>query len=114
MDVLKELWGHQNFTCILYYTKPEALWQINNEFSITKQELDAFFGLYLFREVFKGKTNHYQAFGNPNIDDPFFVKQCQVICFNFFLDIFDLTIKNLDQIAEEQTSLLLFENYEAQ
>ena len=43
--------------------------------------------------------------------DPSFVKQCQQISFNLFLDTFDLTIKIPVQFAEVQTSLLQFENY---
>ena len=43
--------------------------------------------------------------------DPSFVKQCQEISFNLFLNIFDLTIKIADQYVEVQTILLQFENY---
>ena len=54
-NVFKELWGHQNLECILRFTKAEALRQGNTNLSISKQELDAFFGFCLLRGVFKGK-----------------------------------------------------------
>ena len=45
------------------------------------------------------------------MEDQSFVKQCQEISFNPFLDIFHLAIKIPDRLAEEQASLLQLENY---
>ena len=109
---LKSCKGTKNFESILRFTKAEALMQGNTKFSISKLELEAFFGLCLLRGVFsKEETTHCQVFGKQNMDDHSFVKQCQEISFKLFLDIFDLTIKFPDRFAEEQTSSLQFENY---
>ena len=62
----------------------------------------------------KEEASHYQAFGNQNMNDPSFVKQCQETSFNLSLHIFDLTIKIPDRFAEVQTDLLQLENYGAQ
>ena len=60
-----------------------------------------FLGFVFFVGYSKEETSHYQAFGNQIMDDPSFVKQCQEISFNQFLDTFDLMIKIPDQFAEE-------------
>ena len=111
LDVCKELWGDQNLECILRFTKAEVLRKGNTNFSISKQELDAFFGLCLLRGVFKGRNEPLPSFWELDHGHPSFVKQCQEISFNLFLDIFDLTINIPDQFAELQTSLLQFQNY---
>jgi len=72
LDVFKELWGHQNFECILRYTKAEAFRQGSHEFSITKQELDAFFGLCLLRGVFKGRNEPLRSFWESEHGRPIF------------------------------------------
>ena len=85
LDVFKELWVYQNFEWILWYIKAEALRKENNEFFMANQK-----------------------------EDSSFVKQCQKISFNLFSDIFYLTINISERFAEEQTSLLQFENYGTQ
>ena len=72
LDVFKELWGHQNFECILRFTKAEALRQGNTTFSISKQELDAFFGLCLLRGVFKGRNEPLSSFWESDHGRPIF------------------------------------------
>ena len=62
LDVFKELCGHQNFECILWFAKDEALKQRNTKFSISKQELEAFFRLFLLRGVFKGRKEPLSSF----------------------------------------------------
>ena len=62
LGVFKELWGHQNFECILRFTIAEALRQGNTTFSISRQELDAFIGLCLLRGVLKGRNEPLPSF----------------------------------------------------
>ena len=72
LNVFKELRGHQNLECILRFTKAEALRQGNTNFSNSKQELDAFFGLCLLRGVFKGKDEPLPSFGESDHGRPIF------------------------------------------
>ena len=72
LDVFKELWAHQNLECILRFTKAEALRQGNTDFSITKQELNAFFGLCLLRGVMKGRNEPLLSFWESDHGRPIF------------------------------------------
>ena len=86
--------------------------QGNTKFSISKLELEAFFGLCLFRGVFKGRNEPLSSFWETEHGRPIFRETMSRNKFQAILRyIFDLTIKFPDRIAEELTSLLQFENY---
>ena len=74
LDVFKELWDHQNFESILRFTMAEALMQGNTKFSISKLELEAFFGLSLPRGVFKGRNEPLSSFWETRHGRPIFRK----------------------------------------
>ena len=72
LDVFKELWGHQNLEYVLRFTKAEALRQEITDFSISKQELNAFFGLCFLRRVFKERNEPLPSFWKSDHGLPFF------------------------------------------
>ena len=72
LDVFKDLCGHQNFESILRFTKAEALMQENTKFSISKLELEAYFGLCLLRGVFKGRNEPLSSFWETERGRPIF------------------------------------------
>ena len=55
IDVFQELWGHQNFENIMHNALAEKRRQGDGQFSLSKHELTAFFGLCMLRGVLKGR-----------------------------------------------------------
>ena len=80
LDVFKELWVLQNFERILRCTKAETLKQESNKFSITKQELDAFFRLCLLR----GRSEALPSYWESEHGRPIF---CETMTRNMFQSI---------------------------
>ena len=54
-DVFQELWGHQNFENVMHFTLAKARREGDEAFSLCKGEFTAFFGLYILRDVLKGR-----------------------------------------------------------
>ena len=53
--MFQELWGHQNFENVMHFTHAEAQREGDEAFFLSKDEFTAFFGLYIFRGVLKGR-----------------------------------------------------------
>ena len=60
-DIFQELWEHQNFENVMNFTLAETQQQEDKAFSLSKDELNAFFGLCILRCMLKGSdtVNHY-------------------------------------------------------
>ena len=71
-DVFQELWGHRNIEHIMEFTIAEARRQGDSEFSLRKEELDAFFGLCLLRGVLKGRDEPLTNFWDLEYGRPMF------------------------------------------
>jgi len=71
-DVFQELWGHQNFENVMHFTLAEAQRQEDEAFSLSKNELTAFFGLCILRGVLKGRDEPLFNFWNEEYGRPIF------------------------------------------
>ena len=65
--MFQELWGHQNFENVMHFALAEARREGDETFPLSKDEFTAFFGLYILRDVLKGRADPYSISGMKNM-----------------------------------------------